>query len=276
MAANGNHGNGHGLPLQLKYLLGGAGVLQVVLTTVGVHNGGISALVINHRLLTIGGFGAVLVAIAIGAAVLLMGTDHPVIGEALTIIGTILLFIGIGVAGYAALVAPAVAKAPDIDASLSRSSGEFVLTAHVKASGIPESEPYWIEVDAREYVAGSNGGKYTPLGTPLYQNQLGADSLGNVESTLTIPLPVGAYGVVSVEGWNGAHAGPCGSLTIEGGANLTKMPAVKPGERRRSALKTTQTLLEEHGRSGCLVMRVPPRPAVVQHHSIAPKDSGPD
>jgi hypothetical protein len=243
-------------PESLKYLLGGAAVLQGILTAVGVSSGGISALVINDRSLVVSGFAAVLAAIFIGA---LVSALEPrgwrrkwSIG-----VGTILLFAGLGVTAYVALVGPAVAKAPSIDVGLTQSSRQLILTAHVKASGIAVSSQFWFEIDAREYVPGSDGGKYDPLGTPLYQNQLGADSQGDIDSTVTIPLPPGPYNVVSVEAWDGAHAGPCGSLQVEGGASLTQLPKKAPNE----ATKPRAAILKAHGRAGCVVFRLPAAPA---------------
>jgi hypothetical protein len=227
----------------LKYLLGGAGVLQAALTTVGVSNGGIAAMVINHRTLVTVGFAAVLVSIMTGALLLAVETGR--LSGPLGVIGTLLLFFGIGVTGYAALAAPAIAKAPSINTTLSSSSGQLVLSASIKATGIPESSQYWVEIDAREYVEGkgrSAPGRYVPLGTPLYQTQLGADSQGNVEDSVTLPLVPGKYNVVSVEAWSGAHAGPCGSLEVQGGADLTS---------------ASEAHLQEIGRSGCVVLRLP-------------------
>jgi hypothetical protein len=241
-------GNGDGDGAQLKYLLGGAGVLQAVLASIGVSNGGISAMLINYRVAGLIGLAAVFFAIVMGALGLVAfnGRFKARFGFA----GTVLLFMGIGITGYAALVVPAVAKAPNINIALSRSGAQLVLTAHVEASGIPESEEYWIEIDAREYLVEpgahgtANGGRYVQLGTPLYQQQLGADSQGNIDSLVTVPLPAGSYPAVSVEAWDGAHEGPCGSLDILGGANLTHSPETKSN-------------LEDVGRSGCVVVRLP-------------------
>lgn len=226
----------------LKYLLGGAGVLQAALTTVGVSNGGVAAMVINHRTLVTVGFGAVLLSILIGA--LLLATKTSRLSGLLGVLGTLLLFLGIGVTGYTALAAPAIAKAPNINTTLSASSGQLVLSASIKATGIPESSQYWVEIDAREYVEGKGGstGSYVQLGTPLYQTQLGADSQGNVEDSLSLPLVPGNYKVVSIEAWSGAHAGPCGSLEVKGGADLTS---------------TSEAHLQEVGRAGCVVLRLP-------------------
>ncbi|HYM54779.1 MAG TPA: hypothetical protein VES97_05415, partial [Solirubrobacteraceae bacterium] len=100
-------GNGGGSE-SLKYLLGGAGVLQVALTTVGVSNGGVAAMVINHRTLVTIGFGAVLASILTGALVMAINTKSRGFNGAFGIIGTLLLFFGIGVTGYTALAAPAI------------------------------------------------------------------------------------------------------------------------------------------------------------------------
>jgi hypothetical protein len=229
----------------LKYLIGGAGVLQAVLASIGASNGGISAMIINYRVPALIGLGSVLAAIAIGAFGLLAKGQ---ITKPLGVIGTGLLFLGIAITGWAALVSPALAKAPNIDVNLSHSEGGLVLSAEIKASGIPQGEQYWIEVDAREYLAPSaNGGssaKYVQLGTPLYQQQLGADSQGNIDSTVTMPVPAGTYPAVSVEAWAGAHSGPCGSLGVAGGANLANSPE-------------TSSNLEQVGRSGCAIVRLP-------------------
>ncbi len=229
---------------QVKQLLGGAGVLQVALTVVGVTNGGVSAMAINHRTWVLVGFGSVGVAVAIGALIVAFNIDGRVLGPLLPRVGAVLLIVGIGVTAYLALVGPAVAKAPSIDVVLSQSSGQLVLTARVKASGIPESSQYWFEIDAREYRREGDGGKYDTLGTPLYQNQLGADSAGDIDSMVTIPLPPGSYPAVSVEAWNGAHAGPCGSLEVPGGASLTHSTHV-------------ESTIEENSRVGCVIVRLP-------------------
>jgi hypothetical protein len=245
---NGANGGANGDGTQLRYLVGGAAVLQAVLASVGVSNGGISAMLINYRVAGLIGLGAVFAAIVIGALGLINAKGK--LRTALGFLGTVLLFVGIGVTGYAALVVPAVAKAPNINVALARSGAQLVLTAHVKASGIPESEEYWIEIDAREYLVepgargAANGGRYVQLGTPLYQQQLGADSQGNIDSLVTVPLPAGSYPAVSVEAWDGAHEGPCGSLDVLGGANLTHSPETKSN-------------LEDVGRSGCVVVRLP-------------------
>jgi hypothetical protein len=118
------------------------------------------------------------------------------------------------------------------------------LTAHVKASGIRQDSEYWVEVDAREYATDSKGGRYKPLGTPFYQNQLGADSQGDIDSLVTIPLPPGTYPAISVEAWNGGpHGGPCGSLERSGGASLTHI--------------VDGASSEEKVREGCVVLRLP-------------------
>jgi hypothetical protein len=224
----------------VKYLLGGAGLLQALLTTVGITGGGISALVINDRWLVISGFLAVLLAIFTAALVIAV---NPSKGRRTIITaGTVMLFIGLAITGVVALVGPAVAKAPSINVALSQSSGKLILTAHVKASGIPDSSQYWFEIDAREYKQA--GGKYDLLGTPLYQNQLGADSQGNVDTIVTIPLPPGNYPAVSIEAWNGPHSGPCGSLEVPGGATLA-----------HSA--NSNSALEENARVGCVILRLP-------------------
>ena len=62
-----------------KQMLGGAGVLQVVLTAVGVSNGGVSAMAINHRTSVLIGFGAVGVAVAIGALIVALEIDDKVL-----------------------------------------------------------------------------------------------------------------------------------------------------------------------------------------------------
>jgi len=247
-AAGGNGGaqsGDGGSPAAFKYLIGGAGVLQAALASVGVSNGGISAMIINDRVLAVIGLGAVLVAIAIGAFGLLLKGE---VTKPLSIIGTALLFVGIATTGWAALVSPALAKAPNVDVSLSRVEGSLVLSAEIKASGIPQGQQYWVEIDAREYVAAESkdgaSGKYVPLGTPLYQQQLGADSQGNIDSTVTMPVPAGSYPAISIEAWAGAHPGPCGSLGVAGGANLAHSPE-------------TSSNLEQVGRSGCAVIRLP-------------------
>jgi hypothetical protein len=224
----------------VKQLLGGAAVLQTVLTLVGVSNGGIAGMVINHRSWVSIGFGAVGGAVAIGAVVVAFKIDNVWVWR----LGTVLLIAGIAITGYVALVGPAVAKTPDIDVSLSQSSEGLVLTAHVKVSGIPENKEYWFEVDAREYKQEpNNGGKYVSLGTPLYQNQLGADSEGDIDTTVTIPLPPGNYPALSVEAWSGPHAGPCGSLEVPGGAAL--------------AHETSGSSLAKTSREGCVILRLP-------------------
>jgi hypothetical protein len=232
----------------LKYLLGGVALLQVVLTTLGVNNGGIAAMVINDRLPVFIGFFAVLLAVAVGAVIV---ANQSIESKPLIVVGTLLLFVGIGITGYAALAAPAIAKAPSINTALTEPGGQLMLTAHIKAGGIPDDAQYWIEIDAREYVPEPHtgegvGGKYVPLGTPLYQAQLGADSQGNVDDLVNIPLPPHpTYNVVSVEAWSGAHAGPCGSLEVPGGANLTQAP------------NTTEAHLDVNARAGCVVIRLP-------------------
>lgn len=231
----------------LKYLLGGVALLQVVLTTLGVNNGGIAAMVINDRLAVYIGFFAVLLAVAVGAVIV---ANQSIKSKLLIVVGTLLLFGGIGITGYAALAAPAVARAPSINTALTEPAGQLMLTAHIKASGVPDDAQYWIEIDARKYVPERNeegvGGKYVPLGTPLYQTQLGADGQGNVDDIVNIPLlPHDTYNVVSVEAWSGAHAGPCGSLEVPGGANLTQAP------------NATAAQLEATARAGCVVIRLP-------------------
>jgi len=204
-----------------------------------------AALAVNHRALIVIGSLAVLLAVAIGAILLTINkTRHPRRTKWLTRIGLVSLVLGIGVAGYTALIAPGIAKAPNIDVTLTKSSGQFILNAHVTASGIKENSPYWIEVDAREYVASGKSGRYVALGTPLYQSQLGADGQGNIDSNVTIPLPVDPLSVVSIEGWDGPHPGPCGSLGVEGGANLTQS-------------LETEAELEKYSRPGCVVIRLP-------------------
>lgn len=231
----------------LKYLLGGAAVLQAVLTAVGISTGGVAALAINHRWLVVLGFGFVIGSVAIGAAVLALGQGGGPVGKIAACVGTALLFAGIFITAYAALIEPGVAKTPNLNIALSESSSKgLTVTAHVTASGIKENTPYWLEIDAREYRKESKGGKYVPLGTPLYQNQLGADGKGNINSIVTIPILAENFSVISVEAWNGAHAGPCGSLEVEGGANLTQLPK-----------KNAAATLEESSRPGCVVVRLP-------------------
>ncbi|HEX5852024.1 MAG TPA: hypothetical protein VFY36_02915 [Solirubrobacteraceae bacterium] len=245
--------NAAGSPESLKYLLGGAGVLQAALTAVGVSNGGVAAMVINHRTLVTIGFSAVLLAMLTGALVLAAQLKSAVINSILGVVGTLLLFFGIGVTGYAALAAPAIAKAPSIDTTLSISSGQLVLVAKIKATGIPESSQYWVEIDARKFVKSTGegaAGRYAQLGTPLYQAQLGADSQGNVEDTVTLPLVPGNYKAVSVEAWSGPHAGPCGSLQVQGGANLARASI-------NESASDHEATLEETGRAGCAVLRLP-------------------
>ena len=239
------------VPASVKQLLGGVGVLQVALTVVGVSNGGVAAMAINHEKLVLIGFGGVGLAVAIGALVVAFDIDGKFLGPSLTLVGTAALIVGIGITAYLALVGPAVAKAPSINVALSQSSGQLILTAHVKASGIPESSQYWFEIDAREYRK-TSGGKYDVLGTPLYQNQLGADSQGDIDSIVTLPLPPGTYPAVSIEAWNGPHAGPCGSLEVPGGASLT-----------RSAGSSAS--LEQTAREGCVIMRLPASTMPVKH-----------
>jgi hypothetical protein len=205
-------------------------------------------LAINHRWLVVLGLGLVLGSIGVGAAVLALGQGNGAVGKIAACVGTAMLFAGIFITAYAALIEPGVAKTPNLDIALSESSSKgLTVTAHVTASGIKENTPYWLEIDARAYKKESKGGKYVPLGTPLYQNQLGADGKGNIDSNVTIPIPAENFSVISVEAWNGAHAGPCGSLEVEGGANLTQLPK-----------KNAATTLEESSRPGCVVIRLPP------------------
>jgi hypothetical protein len=269
----------------LKYLLGGAGTLQVVLTAVGVSNGGIGAMVINNRALVLIGFGLVFAAVVLGGFNVLLAPHYKRIGTLLIVLGSLCLPAGIGLTGYLALTGPAVAKAASINVSLSKTSNQLILTAHVKASGIPESSQYWFEIDAREYKS-RKGGVYAPLGPPLYQNQLGADSQGNIDSIVTVPLPEGNYPAVSIEAWNGASRGPCGSLEVKEGAYLTQVTApvkatptkkkanqkAKSGKTKavrgaaRGRNKTTPAKAEAktsvakktmHGRVGCIILRLP-------------------
>jgi hypothetical protein len=221
----------------LKYLLGGAGVLQVILTALGVSNGGVAALAVNDFKWVAIGFGCVLASIAFGAVGLALNVSKRRGGIVWVSLGTALLFGGIATTAYAALIEPGVAKAPNINVALAETASQLDLTAHVTASGIPDSSQYWFEIDAREYRAGGGGGRYVPLGTPLYQNQLGADGQGNINSIVTIPLPPGKYNVVSVEAWNGAHAGPCGSLQVEGGASLTQTPTQSKAKKTKKTKK---------------------------------------
>jgi hypothetical protein len=235
----------------LKYLLGGAGALQAVLTGLGVSNGGIAILATNEPGTLAFGLIAVLVAVFIGALVLVLGKDNG-LTKAFIGLAMVFLFGGIGVTGYAAVVVPAIAKAPDIDATLAESpTHQLVATIHVKASGIQEANPYWVKIEARRYEPGPKGGKYLPLGTPIYEAQLGADGQGNVDTKVEVPLPLGEYNVISVESWEGSGHGPCGSLEVPGGANLTHLP---------------EEAIDKRGRIGCVVMRLPrdlksPRPA---------------
>jgi hypothetical protein len=269
----------------LKYLLGGAGALQVVLTAVGVSNGGIDAMVINNRGWVLAGFGLVFAAVVLGGFRVLLGPHCERLGYVLVVLGSLCLPAGIGLTGYLALVGPAVAKAASINVSLSETSNQLILTAHVKASGIPESSQYWFEIDAREYKA-SKGGVYAPLGPPLYQNQLGADSQGNIDSLVTVPLPKGNYPAVSVEAWNGARRGPCGSLEVKEGAYLTQVTtpvktkhpkkranqkpksgntqmfhgAAPEGDRAtpvKAEAKTPVAQKTMSGRVGCIILRLP-------------------
>jgi hypothetical protein len=232
-------------PQSLKFLLGGVGILQGLLTGLGVSNGGLDAMVINHRFSLISGLALVLVGTAIGGFLLVIKPNEQV-PRALVLAGSAFVLVGITITAYTALIAPAIAKAPDIDVAVSDAAGQLTLTAHVKVGGIKESDHYWVEVDARTYVS-TGGGSYLQLGPPLYQAQLGADSQGNIDSTVSVPLLPGQYPAASIEAWYGKHAGPCGLLAVTAGASAKNAA-------------TREAKLQQNGRPGCVVVRLPRGP----------------
>jgi hypothetical protein len=224
-----------------KFLLGSAGALQVLLTAVGASNGALVAVAINNLPLLIVGVGLVGLAVVVGAIIRIANLKE--LGQVILSVGGLAALVGgIGVTGYIALLGPSMAKAPDLDVAVSGSSGHLSLVGEVKVSGISQDAHYWVEVDARQYNFAHGAGSYTQLGTPLYQAQLGADSQGNIDTKFAVPLAARQYPAVSVEAWYGTQHGPCGSLTVTGGASLTDARA--------------GSSLEQHSRPGCVVVRL--------------------
>lgn len=233
----------------VKVVLGGAAALQAVLTAVGASNGALVAIAINNSDLLIAAVALIIVAVLAGIA-LAVANPKSTDGWAIvvSIFGGLALLAGIIITGYIALSGPASTKTPDLDVAVSGSATTVSLTAEVKASGIPENSHYWVEVDARSYQASQNGGSYVQLGTPLYQAQLGSDSQGNIDTKIGLPVASKQYPAVSVEAWYGDHPGPCGSLTVAGGANLPKQAQAQAQQK---------AFLDQYSRPGCVVVRIP-------------------
>jgi hypothetical protein len=226
------------------------------------------AIAINDPTLLIAGAALVLVALVVGIFMAITKPERRGLVGVLSVVGLAALLGGIGITAYIALRGPSLAKAPDLDVSLSGSS-TMTLTGEVKVSGIPENAHYWVEVDAREYTVTDNAGAYEQLGTPLYQAQLGADSQGNIDTRFGVPLAANQYPAVSVEAWYGDHAGPCGSLTVPGGANLIQAPVTSASATTSSTAvaqkaKAQSGFLEQFSRPGCVVVRLPTGKASVK------------
>jgi hypothetical protein len=263
---------------ELKYLLGGLGALQAVIVAVGASNGALVAIAINNLPMLVVGTGLVVLAVVIGVFISIEAPKGNV-GRSLLIVGLGALLAGLVITGYIALRGPSVAKSPDLNVTLSGDSGHYDLAGEVTVSGIPENAHYWVEVDARQYELNNATGSYVTLGTPLYQAQLGADSQGNIDEKFALPLAATQYKVVSVEAWFGDHAGPCGSLTVPGGASLTQVSPrtveatrtaagraaakaeaktmAKTGNPAEAEAAARETLLAQTSRPGCVVVRLP-------------------
>jgi hypothetical protein len=232
-----------------KTLLSGAAALQTVLTLFGASNGGFTAVALNHPVLLIIGIVLVGLGVLCGLWILLSGFEFHKAESCqeriVPVAGVLSLVLGIGITGFIVLLGPAVARVPAIDVALTGTPSNFALDGEVKVGGIKQEYHYWVEVDARK-AAGN--GSYKAVEKPLYLAQLGADSQGNIDMKFAITLIPHGYQAVSVEAWYGDHSGPCGSLAVTGGANLTE-----PGG---SADKLAE-YLDENSRPGCVVVRLP-------------------
>ena len=223
-----------------KFLLGGAGILQAALTALGVSNGGVAEVAVNELGLLILGGACVLIAVMSGAVLVLRDDTKTV----LSYVGLVFLFGGIAIAGYAALVAPTLTSAPKIDLIVTTGAPpnkDLHVEAEVRATAIANADLYFVEIDGLKYVHGTQS--YNAVGSPIYLAELGADGAGHVDAKINVPVPEGRYSALSLQGWSGAHPGPCQSVAAPHSA---------------STQADHQDPLGGHGRDGCVVVRVPP------------------
>jgi hypothetical protein len=204
-------------------LVATVGLLQAVLTAVGATNGGLTALILNEPELAWLGLALVVLAMAIiGVYAVFDGTGGW--WKAAGTIGVLAILGGLGVTGYAALAAPTLAAEPSIAASVTWGS-PLKLQAAIKSSAVERNDVFHIEVDGLKEKKSDHS--YILSVPVIYQAQLGSDGSGDVNVSLTIPVPNGHYDDVGISAWSGDHPGPCGSLeqaetTIPGG-NTTRL-----------------------------------------------------
>ncbi|HEY2141052.1 MAG TPA: hypothetical protein VGG98_03200 [Solirubrobacteraceae bacterium] len=223
-------------------LVGAVGLLQGVLTAVGATNGGLAALILNEPTLAWIGLALVVLAMLIIGVYAVFngtGTGWKVAGT----VGVIAIIGGLTVTGYAALVAPTLAAEPNIAASVTWGS-PITLQATIKSSAVERDDVFHIEVDGLKEKQSDHS--YVLSSPVLYQAQLGSDGSGDVNVSLTIPIPNDHYDDIGISAWSGEHAGPCGSL-----------------KQSKSTIPSGNTT--SYARKGCVVVHLaglPPNPAI--------------
>jgi len=122
-------------------------------------------------------------------------------------------------------------------------SSALTLNGEVKVSGIPENAHYWVQV-VLVSTSHRQGRCLRAARNSALSGTARCRQSGQHRQQVRRALASTEYPAVSVEAWYGDHAGPCGSLTLSGGANLTHAQAA---------------FVEENSRPGCVVVRLPTR-----------------
>jgi hypothetical protein len=201
--------------------LGGVASLQALLTALGASNGGLTAVLVNERIVAILGIGAVLLGFAITLFALTLERGNRLRHRGISA-GALCLVLGLFGTAYAAIVAPSIAGKPKISVAVVPGK-QLTYKASVKTTGLRRGTIFRIEVNGLR----ERGTTYQSVEPVLYQAQVGPDSSGEIDIPLEIPIPVGVYDDIGIQAWTGETHGPCDQLARERGATGCVVVRVK-------------------------------------------------
>lgn len=212
--AGGNDGNS--AALITAALAGAVALIQAVFAALATANGGLAAAALNEQLLVFIGFLGVVIGLLVAAAAFVIPNDDGAnqaqnmkfgrnLRPFLLLASAFAVLAGITTTAIAALIAPVKQSQPSISASLSPGSPP-VLHASITATGISRGVTYDIFIfgESLKYVV-----DVPPDHPYLYWTTVGADSKGNVNVSVSIPIPSRTYPIIGIHAFpsNGTSAG---------------------------------------------------------------------
>jgi hypothetical protein len=201
-----------------RFLLAALPALGALLTALAITGDLVGRMARNHPWATFAAFGCAALAVFLGAVAAFGLRENSDLERRVLYLGLVVLGTGLVMTVYAGVRTWGDRPQPSIAITPKRGS---LVTVTVHGSGLRSSDHLIVEVE--QLLHGSRPGQ------ELYRASLGPDASGDVEQTIDVPLPAGAFDDVGARAWVGDEPKDC--YRNGGSTGCVRVHVSRPQER---------------------------------------------